>query len=187
MGQQGFKTLNGNPYVYQEIDSGVSIAYGVDTTTNLVKIKALTTAGATPTGTPQIQINPAVNGNITLTPNGIGVVDVAKNLTVTTGSIKFLPLAAARPCTVKSTAAGTLTTLIDSNVDGQIQISSNAGSPIWASITPGANISVTPGHNSITISASSGGIVWNQEPGNAVTLAGGNAYLLQNAGLRRRH
>lgn len=182
MGQQGFRTLNSNPYVYQEIDSGVSIAYGVDTSVNLIKIKAQTTAGATPTGTPQIEIDPAVNGDITLTPNGIGVVDIAKNLTVSSGTITFTPLVAARPSTVKSTAAGVLTTLIDSNVDGQIQISSNAGAPIWASLTAGANIIITPGHNSITID-STGGMIWTPVAGVAVNLAADYGYLLENAAL----
>lgn len=183
MAQQGFRTLSNNPYVYQEIDSGVSVAYGVDTTSNLIKIKAQAIIGATPTGTGNITINPAAVGNVTLTGNGAaGRVVVSSNFTVSAGTVVLTPLAAARPCTVRSSPSGQLSQLIDSNVDGQLLISSNVGTPIWASLTAGAGISVTPGHNSVTIAAS-GGVNWVSVPGNSVALAADGGYMLDNAGL----
>jgi hypothetical protein len=183
MGQQGFRTLNSNPYVYQEIDAGASVAYGVDTTSNLVKIRAQATVGATPTGTGNITINPAAVGNVTLTGNGAaGRVVVSSNFTVSAGTVVLTPLAAARPCTVRSSTSGQLSMLLDSNVDGQLLISSNAGTPIWASLTAGAGISVTPGHNSITIAAS-GGVNWAAVPGNTIALVADGGYMLDNGAL----
>jgi len=183
MGQQGFKTLSINPYVYQEIDSGVSVAYGVDTSSNLIKIKAQATAGATPTGTGNITIDPAAVGNITLTPNGAaGRVVIPNNLTVSAGTIIFTPLTAIRPSTVRCSASGQLSNLVDSNVDGQLWISSNAGTPTWANITGGPGVTITNGHNSIGISIA-GGMTWNEIPANAVALSVSNGYILQNAAL----
>lgn len=182
MAQQGFRTINNNPYVYQEIDSGVSVAYGIDTSSNLIKIKAQPTIGATPTGTGNITIDPAAVGNITLTPNGgAGRVVVANNLTVSAGTVVLTPLAAARPCTVRSSPAGQLSTLIDPLVDGQLLISSAIGTPIWASLTAGAGIVITPGANSITLSApGAGGFTWTAIPGNVVALAADNGYMLNS-------
>ena len=183
MGQQGFRTLGNNPYVYQEIDSGVSVAYGVDTATNLINIKAQATVGAVPTGTGQIQINPAAVGNITLTPNGAaGRVVVPNNFTVSAGTVVLTPLSSARMSTVRAGPTGVLGTLIDSNVDGQLFISSSLGAPAWANITGGPGVTITPGHNSIAISLA-GGLTWTAVPGNAVALAVNTGYILQNAGL----
>lgn len=180
MGQQGFRTLDDNPYVYQDTDAGYSIAYGIDTSTNTIKIKALTTTGAVPTGTPQIEINPIAAGNITLTANATGRVVVASNLTVSAGTVVLTPLAAARPCTVRSSPAGQLSMLIDSNVDGQLLISSAVGTPIWASLTSaGGTVTITPGHNSINLESAGGAGVTSLSGdaggplAGALTIAGG--------------
>jgi hypothetical protein len=184
MGQQGWRTTANNPYVYQEIDSGVSVAYGLDTSTNLLNIKAQATVGAVPTGTGQIQINPAAVGNITLTPNGAaGRVVIAKNLTVSTGNIIFTPLTTARASTVRASPTGTLAALVDPAVDGQVMISSSVGVATWASITAGAGITLTPGHNSLQISSVGGGFTWNEVLLNTVALAADNGYILENVGL----
>lgn len=47
--------------------------------------------------------------------------------------------------------------IVDPVVDGQLIISSATGMPIWASLTAGANITIIPGPNTITISATGGG------------------------------
>lgn len=57
---------------------------------------------------------------------------------------------------LRSDASGVIYNLADPTVDGQVMISSSTGGPVWASLTAGANVTVTPGHNSITISASGG-------------------------------
>lgn len=153
--QQGFRTLDGNPYVYQEVDSGASIAYGIDTSTNLIKIQTQATAGATPTGTANISIDPGVAGGVTIAPHTVGRVSIT-NLTVSSGSVILSPLAGARPSTIRASATGQLSTLLDSVTDGQVLISSSIGTPIWASLTAGAGITITPGHNSISIEAAFG-------------------------------
>jgi hypothetical protein len=46
---------------------------------------------------------------------------------------------------------------IANGTDGQVLIGSSAGSPAWGSFTAGANVTLTPGHNTLTI-ASTGGV-----------------------------
>ena len=72
MAKQGFQLVANNPFVYQECDAGPSAALGLDNTNSLWRLQVLTAAGATPTAVSHMTIDPAVNGNITLTPNGIG-------------------------------------------------------------------------------------------------------------------
>ena len=185
MGQQGFRTLSGNPYVYQEIDSGRSVAYGLDASVNLLKINAQLVTGATPTGTAQITIDPAAAGNIIFTPNTTGRVVITSNLTVSTGTVIVAPLAVpGNTGTARLSPTGQLSRLNDPSVNGQLLISAVAGTPVWASLTAGAGITITPGVNSITLSApGAGGFTWNSVPGNTIALVSDNGYMLNNAGL----
>jgi hypothetical protein len=183
MGQQGFRTTNNNPYVYQEIDSGVSVAYGVDTTTNLIKIVGQSTIGAQPIGVGNVVIDPSANGNITFNPNGTGKVVVNSNFTVTSGAALFGSLVSARPSTVRASPSGQLSTLIDSNVNGQVLISATGSTPVWASLTQGPNVTITPGANSITISAVGAGLTWTPIAGASVALTTNAGFFLANAGL----
>lgn len=185
MGQQGFRTASSNPYVYQDIDSGTSVAYGIDSSSNIVKIKAQTTIGATPTGTAQVSIDPAAAGNITLTPNANGRVVITNNLTVSAGTVVLTPLAVpATTGTVTISPTGQLSRINDPAVNGQLLISSVAGAPTWANLTAGAGITITPGANSITLSAVvPGGFVWSAVVGNTISLAAANGYILTNGAL----
>ena len=115
MAQQGFKYLNGNLYVSQELDSGVSVAEGLDFATDLMKIKVQLTKGATPTGTAQITISPTANGNITFTPNGAGKI-IGSYLTAGV---------------VLSSATGELTS--SSGLSGQVLTSNGASAPTFQS------------------------------------------------------
>jgi hypothetical protein len=54
-----------------------------------------------------------------------------------------------------TTTTGALASL--ALTDGQVVIGSSVGAPAAATLTAGANISITNGHNTITIAASSGG------------------------------
>ncbi len=56
---------------------------------------------------------------------------------------------------VMISADGGMGTLADAD-DGQILIGNTGGSPLWATITPGSNISITNGPNSISIAAATG-------------------------------
>ena len=60
--------------------------------------------------------------------------------------------------------------------DGMVLIGNTNGAPEWAQLTPGANVSITNGANSITISASGGG------GGGDLTFAGDTGTALANAG-----
>lgn len=67
-------------------------------------------------------------------------------------------------------------------LDGQIPIGSTGAAPVLATITAGANITVTNGAGTITIASSS--FAWNQVAGNTVSPAViNNGYITQNAGL----
>ena len=73
---------------------------------------------------------------------------------------------------------------VGGGTDGQFLIGATAGSPAWASITAGANITLTPGANSLTIAASGGaGIAsWAEITGATVALAVAHGYIMNNAG-----
>lgn len=52
-----------------------------------------------------------------------------------------------------------------------------------ATITAGTGISVTPGANTITIAATSSALTWSEVTGTSQSMAVGNGYILNNAGL----
>lgn len=178
-GRQGFIT-NHETFVYQEAPTTASAAFGIDSQDDEKwKLIALTTDNAIPTGTCQIEVDPRVDGDITITPNGDGFLISAKDFAVMTGDVAFIPLASTADTGIlKIDNTGYLDTLDDSNTDGQILISANGSAPAWASITAGSNISVTPGANSIEIACTYSAIgTLNGDSGSAtgttVTIAGG--------------
>lgn len=189
MSKQGFKNTAGNPYISQY--DTISSALGIDVALSLWKLEVLNTDGATPTGTAKIVIDPAAAGNITVTPNGAGRLVAATGVTCTTGGLivsagttTLTPLAAARAGIVKASATGDLSALIDSNTDGQLLISSSVGSPAWASLTAGANITLTPGPGSISIAATvPTPMTWSREVNAAVATAADHGYVNTNVGL----
>lgn len=65
--------------------------------------------------------------------------------------------------------------------DGQVLIGATGGSPEWANITPGTNITITNAANSITINASTGGLAWNEITTSTVALISNNGYIMNNA------
>ena len=77
--KQGFRNDGTDSFVYQELSAGTSVAIGMDDSdSDILKVVTQTTAGANPSGTAQLQIDPTANGDITITPNGTGAVDASK-------------------------------------------------------------------------------------------------------------
>lgn len=76
MGVQGFRSLNSDPYIYQEINTGESVAIGTEHTTTAWGIWTSTTAGATTAGPNNIDIQLTANGNLSLAPNGSGKINL---------------------------------------------------------------------------------------------------------------
>jgi hypothetical protein len=78
-----------------------------------------------------------------------------------------------------TTTTGALAAL--SLTDGQLVIGSSIGPPLAASITAGTGISVTPGHNTISISATgSSGITNVNQNSSSATLAANSRYATNN-------
>jgi hypothetical protein len=133
--------------------------------------------------------SPSVSGSVTA---GTGFTATTGGLTVTAGSTTLTPLAAARAGIVKSSTAGVLSALIDSNTAGQILISSATLAPAWANITSsGSTITITNGSNSINLetSTSSGLLhVLHTDSGDAtvssgaLTLSGGSNITTSGSG-----
>jgi len=74
--------------------------------------------------------------------------------------------------------------LIGPLTDGQLLIGDTAGvSPVAATLTAGAGVSIVNGAGTITISSSSGGFTWNEETGTSATMLVENAYIANNAAL----
>lgn len=67
--------------------------------------------------------------------------------------------------------------------DGQVIIGSSAGAPTAATITAGAGISVSNGHNSITIAGTGGGFTWHDVTGGSATVAAQNGYIADKSTL----
>lgn len=150
--QIGFKSSGNDIYVYYE--DGVSMgstAAGIDSAdgSKFKIVASASTINITPGGSAQLIIDPATNGNITLSPNGLGELVVTS---LTTGLVRT-------DSHVSST--------VGDGADGQIYIGSSAGTPSWQNLTAGTGISITNGHNSVTINSTGGGMTWS-----TVTTAG---------------
>jgi hypothetical protein len=135
MAKQGFQLLSNNPYVYQECDTGpLSAAFGLDNTNSLWKLKVLATAGATPTGTAHLTIDPGAAGNITITPNGAGAVILSP--------LSWGAVLANGTGVLSSSGAGSSGDILTSNGAGALptfQPASSSGGIIWSVQTTDLN------------------------------------------------
>lgn len=119
MAQQGFRSVAGNPFVYQENDTATSAAMGIKLTDEVWKLVVNATAGAAPTGTAKISVDPAVAGDITITPN--------RNVVISTLGIGV----------VLSSATGTISSETP-GVSGTVLMSNGAAlAPSWQALPPG--------------------------------------------------
>ena len=178
MGKQGFKDFGGNPYIYQE--SVISSAIGLDNLDNKFKIEVEPAAGATPIGA-QFTIDPSINGNITIEPNGIGNVIISTGLIVSNSDIE----AAAGDVKIDFgdliLTSGKLTVAGVSGNDGQILIAKTANSAKWASLTSShGTVTITESANALNIDVSS---TWTEVAAASVNLVARHNYIMNRATL----
>jgi hypothetical protein len=84
---------------------------------------------------------------------------------------------------VISGATGTTALSAITLTDGQLAIGSSAGNPAAATISAGAGITVTNGHNSITIASTGAGFTWTDVTGGSATVAAQNGYIADKSTL----
>lgn len=114
--------------------------------------------------------------------SGVALTITAGGFTVTSGSTTLTPLAGTNGGVMVSSTAGVLSHVENPTTNGQLLISKSDGTdPIWASITAGAGISVTPGANSITI-ATTGGVSWIEAIADVAPLIVNTGYITNKAG-----
>ena len=79
------------------------------------------------------------------------------------------------------TGATGIPSLLGSMTDGQFLIGSTGAIPVLAALTQGAGVTITNGAGSVTISAT--GVTWNTVTAASQTMAVGNGYISNRAGL----
>lgn len=78
---------------------------------------------------------------------------------------------------------GTSTPSYQVLTNGQLLIGNTGNDPAAATLTAGSGVAISNAAGSITISASGGGLTWNDVTGTSATLAVSNGYVADNAGL----
>lgn len=132
-----------------------SSSVSIDASSNITGVNNLTVGGAFVLSADQVQVSEGGTGATTFTSNGI----LLGNGTSAISS---------------SAALG----------NGELLIGSFGNPPAIASLTAGANISITPGAGSITIaSTASGGLSYNAVAGTTQTMVENNTYKNANVGL----
>lgn len=155
MPQIGFRADgNNNVYVYIESADGGSAAVGMTAgDDNRLHVTPSTATNVSPsTGSPMLVLDPRTGGtlgegDIVLLPRGSAG---SGNVVIQSGTISD-PGATSGVLQVDNSAQGLY--FSSKGTDGQLLVSSSTGVPGWANITAGTGISVTNGHNSITIAA----------------------------------
>ncbi len=175
MANSGFKNKDLIiPYAYVD-NSTTSASFGIDgNDSNQLKISTSASTGVNPTTAVQITIDSAANGDITLTPNGSGAVNIdyaTQHAVPTYGASGAL------------SEIGPLT-------NGELVIGSTGAQPVAASLTStGATVTITAGTGSINLET--GSSVSNSFPtdsgtatpsSGALTIAGGTNIATTGAG-----
>ena len=119
MGSQGFRSIPNNLYVYQGMTGSSSSAIGWDALANTFKISVSTAEGALPSVGGQLVIDPAVAGNITITPNGAGLFIV--------GSTSY-PKVTAKGDVLVASADNTIGVVAGATTAGHILTANGSGS-----------------------------------------------------------
>lgn len=168
---QGFKSNNGDLYVYQELASGLSASAGVENGSNTYKISVSTLPNSSPASTAQIEIDPTTN--IMTLRSDTGTVLVA-----TTAVLRIQDLTAG---VMQTNATGVVSS--SNGTNGQLLIGGGAA-PVWANLTSsGGSVTITNGANSINLEASGTAALTNLDgdtgtatpTASTITIAGGNA------------
>jgi hypothetical protein len=133
------------------------------------------------------------SGTVTSIAAGEGI-NLSPNPITTTGTVSLtVPVVVADGGTgstsfntdgvVVSGATGTTPLAALSLTDGQVVIGSSAGVPLAATLTAGTNISITNGHNSITIAATGpDAFTWTVVTAGTQAIAPFNGYIANNGG-----
>lgn len=100
------------------------------------------------------------------------------------GTVAWADLTSSNSTIDISTGAGSLDIDIANGTNGQVLIGGGSY-PAWASLTSsGGTITFTPGANSLNLEAAGGStFTWNEITGTSDTMAVGNGYVANNAGL----
>jgi len=128
------------------------------------------------------QVFTLFNSNIILSnagdPNGVVAGTTFQLLWDTTNHILWV-------CTTSGTTTTAVWTVaIGSLTNGEVLIGSTGNPPTKATLTAGANISITNGAGSITIAATGlAGFSWTTVSGSSQAMLGNNGYITNNAGL----
>lgn len=156
---------NGSQELFSLSDQNNIAVTPTNGTINVVGTGAITVAGNPGTST----LTASVSGSVlkTITTNS-GTATTSGNSLAIQGSGVLTTTASGNDVNLQLTNA----------TDGQLIIGSSTGSPTWANLTAGANISIVNSANSITISqAGAGTQAWN------LIASGGNNPLIFNSGI----
>lgn len=154
MGSQGFRNIAGNPFVYQEDTR--SAAFGLDAAAQKWKLSVKATAGALPTDTPQLMIDPATDGNIEIVPNGAGLLKI--------GSTSY-PKTVAIGDVLVASASNTVGIVAGATTSGYVLTANGAG-------------------NAPTFqAAAAGGMTWNSVSGTTQSMTINNGYVPSNTAM----
>lgn len=174
MGSQGFRNIAGNPFVYQEDTR--SAAFGLDASAQKWKLSVKATAGALPTDTPQLMIDPATNGDVTIDPNGSG------NLVVTSGNVSLTAGNLALPLTTATVGQITMNGaryLHSYGGDGNIFLGKEAG----RLVTTTGNYNIGIGYLALNeIAAGASNCCFGQGAGQHIGAGGWNMTIGQGSG-----
>ena len=132
-----------------------------------------------------LRLTIANTGAVTIAAPDAGTALTITNggLTVSAGSTTLSALAAATAGIVTKTTTGVLGAIENTANDGYVLISkADASNPIWASLTAGAGITITPGANSITIESTASGIAWHESIADVSPMVVGSGYITNKAG-----
>ncbi len=133
-------TIDAGPLLATEYDTDSGNAIPSGGVLNIVGGSNINTSGAGNTVT--INLNDTITGITDLTVDNLTVTNSADFSYLTEGVLQ-------------SDGSGNITS--SEGTDGQVLISSSTGAPAWANLTAGTNITITNGHNSISIAAAGGG------------------------------
>lgn len=131
---------------------------------------------------------------------GISIVNAANSITlnatggtVNSGTANQLAYYATTGTAVSGLTSANSATLVTSNTgvpawtgsmtNGQLLIGSTGATPVLATLTAGAGISIANAAGSITISGTGSGIGWTEVTGTTQVMAADNGYVASNAGL----
>lgn len=153
-------TASNGGIFYSTATAGAILA-GTATATRMLQSGAnVAPAWSTSTWPATTTINQILYSSAANTVTGLATVNSAAMVTTAAGVPEFLAL-----------------------TDGQVIIGSSAGAPAAATITPGTGVTVTNGHNSITISSTAPDTNVVDQTSTPVTMAANTTYIADDASL----